>query len=129
MEWGTYSLIVGPGKSGKSDLLLTLCLAAASALSPEELNVIVLDSRQPFMLHPLTHLPHVQYANNKQSAKKHLSTLLTDLEKQAEENLSPSQNQTSTGFLLSKNRKQTVLLIDSTKKIFQCLDPPKMLHN
>ncbi|KAA3659017.1 MAG: hypothetical protein DWQ04_23510, partial [Chloroflexi bacterium] len=112
MEWGTHNLIVGPGKSGKSDLLLTFCLAATSALSPEELNVIVLDSRQPFRLHPLSHLPHVRYANSTKLAKQHLTALLDDLEKQADEGAAPPQNQTSTGFLLSSNSKQTVLLID-----------------
>ena len=112
MEWGTHNLIIGPGKSGKSDLLLTFCLAATTALSPEKLHVIVLDSRQPFRLHPLSRLPHVKYANNTQLAKQHLTALLEGIEKQAEHGHAPHQTQTSTGFLAHGSSKQTVLLID-----------------
>ncbi len=47
MDWATYSLIVGPGKSGKSDLLLTFCLAAARNLTPKQLTMIILDLHRP----------------------------------------------------------------------------------
>ncbi len=112
MEWGTYSLLVGPAKSGKTDILLTLCLAAAYNLSPEQLKIIVFEPRQPHALQPLIRLPHVQYANSSQQAKRHLTAMLKELEQQAEVALFPAQTQVTTGSLLNIVRKQVVLIVD-----------------
>jgi len=120
MEWGTYSLIIGPSKSGKSDLLLTLCLAAATNLTPTQLALVILDFRQPYSLQPLARLPHVSYANNHQSAKRRLDELLAELMQQAEAAQLPQQGQMpTTGYLLNASRKQTVLIIDDLLALMQ----------
>lgn len=117
-EWGTYSLLVGPAKSGKSDLLLTFCLAAARALPPEQLTIVILDLRHPHRLQPLAALPHAHYARNCQQAKEHLIALLHRLEQQGEAVLS-SSNQMTTGFLVGITHKRVVLVIDDLLGLMQ----------
>lgn len=117
MEWGAYSLLVGPAKSGKSDLLLTFCLAAACALPPEQLMFVILDLRPPHGLQPLMALPHARYARNRQQAKEHLSALLHTLEQQGEAVLSSSQM--TTGFLVNAARKRVVLVVDDLLALMQ----------
>jgi hypothetical protein len=119
MEWGAYSLIVGPAKSGKTDFLLTFCLAAAANLSPGQLEIAVLDFRHPYGLQPLIRLPHVRYASNVTQAKQHLAALLIELEQRAGETALPQQSEATTGFLLDTMRKRTVLLIDDLLLLFQ----------
>jgi S-DNA-T family DNA segregation ATPase FtsK/SpoIIIE len=79
----TYNLVIGPAKSGKTDFLLTLALAAAQNFAPVQVEIIVFAMTQRSVLHQLDALPHVKLARNPRMAKEILTTLQADLKERA----------------------------------------------
>lgn len=101
----TYSLIIGPGKCGKTGMLLSLVLAAAMRFSPAQLEVIVLDFKPPYGLQLLAGLPQVRYASQAKQAKAYLTELLNRFEAQGESGpMSPTP--------MAGMNRYTLILID-----------------
>lgn len=110
------NFVVGPAKSGKTEYLLTLCLAAAQALSPAELSIIILAFR-PNQLHQLKGLPHVQLASNSAEAGELLQGVISDLLLQKQPTYSKRH------LLLVMDDAQRIMREDSLPKLIdQCLN-------
>lgn len=110
-----FSLVIGPAGSGKTDFLITLCLAAATALPPERLAIAIFAlQRPPSDLLLLRGLPHVQYAGNRREAQQLLRQLAQNLQEKATEHRSLEEEGTGNTQDLSQP-VHTLIIVDDVQ--------------
>lgn len=116
-------LIVGPPESGKTELLLSFCLAAAAAIPPEQLRILVLAFRQPSLLQGLKGLPHVQFVGHPAQARNVLPALVNNLKERATALLTEQEQMVGqTGFLSRLRPQRTLIVIDDFASFLQAGD-------
>lgn len=101
-----FTLIVGPAESGKSEFILSFCLAAAYTLHPDQVQIYLLAFGNT-QLAWLSGLSHVHFAGSPQQAKALLEKLSEKLKAQA----SAPKSQPDSG-VISAPAGQTLLIID-----------------
>ncbi|MCL4868729.1 MAG: hypothetical protein KJ063_07170 [Anaerolineae bacterium] len=109
-RWEAASLVVGPPGSGKTEFLLTLALAAAKTMTPEQIEIIVIGLKDQ-RLRPLSSLPQVKTAARLVQARTLLTQLHQRLQTQAEA-MREQQEQSQTGSLELSYPTHTLILVD-----------------
>lgn len=127
------TLVIGPKGSGKTEWILTFCLAAAYGMSPEviKLGIVCLDPQSPLIA--LKELPHVTYIGTKQQMKdkKDIEGIKTNV-KQHLDNYNKRQEERprelTTQFLRELVVEQhTVLIVDGWQQAIKA-DPDFNTH-
>ncbi len=109
-----HSLVVGPLKSGKTDFLVTLCLATAYNIPPDLLEIDIFAFKADNPLQHLKGLPHVRFSGNARTAKNNLTELKADLEQRVINYRQTVDQTTSTNImgLYKTTPKRFLLVID-----------------
>ncbi|MCA9922470.1 MAG: hypothetical protein KC421_08860 [Anaerolineales bacterium] len=111
-----YNLITGPPKSGKTSMLMLICLATATALSPDHAEILIFGFKPNHPLSSLQRLPHVQFAGNPNKAMHLLTELERNLQERADSYQELMENTVSSVEDLQKiTPKRSILLIDDLK--------------
>lgn len=124
----TFSLVLGPAGSGKTDFLITLCLATAANLPPERIGIAIFALKQPGNdLRLLRGLPHVQYAGNRPQAQQVLKELVATLQEKAQERRL-MEDEWAGGTRDLARAKHTLILIDDFQQFVRASDEfPRLL--
>lgn len=108
------TLVIGPRGSGKTEWVMSFCLAAAQALPPDKIEIVLicLDGQTP--LRALRDLPHVHYISNRHSLPQ-LEKFKAGAKKRHEAEVKQQeqrQHETTTRLLLSQViTKHTVVIV------------------
>jgi len=114
-----FNLVIGPAQSGKTEFLMSLALATAVNIPPQQMDILVFALQPGHPLRLLRGLPHVRLASSLSQAQELLARLHTDLQERAaaQKNLADlDQTVTTKNDLISLLPKRTLILIDDLKR-------------
>ncbi len=116
-SFGPFALVMGPPSSGRTEFLVTFCLAVASQLSPEQAEIHILDYHRGNLRH-LRDLPGVTYTSGRKVAGL-LEELLPKLEERAETNQELHMTATNLSLADAGQPKgpRTLLVIDDLQSL------------
>ncbi|MBP8002157.1 MAG: hypothetical protein KA314_22635 [Chloroflexi bacterium] len=123
-----FFIVSGPPGGGKTQALITLCLAAAMTIPPERLEMVVLSFKRG--LRGIRHLPQVRYAEQASTAKKLLEEIYEALDTKAKalENASEEILPT-TNDLTKALPKKTLIVVDGLMNLMNQAELVKVLDN
>ncbi|MCZ7668727.1 MAG: FtsK/SpoIIIE domain-containing protein [Chloroflexi bacterium] len=105
-----FNLVIGPAQSGKTEFLMSLALATAVNIPPQQMDILVFALQPGHPLRLLRGLPHVRLASSLSQAQELLARLHTDLQERAaaQKNLADlDQTVTTKNDLISLLPKRT----------------------
>lgn len=123
-----FFIVAGPPGGGKTQALMTLCLAAAMTTPPEQLEIYVLSLKRG--LRGIRQLPQVHYAEQATSGKKLLDQLCEVLDKEATEIEEATEEMLPTTNDLSQVLpKKRLIVVDGLMHLMNQPDVLKVLDS
>ncbi len=114
-----FNLVIGPPRSGKTEFLMTVALATATNIPPEQMDIVLFAFKPRHPMHMLRHLPHVRFARSAEQAEEILSDLQAELKERAvaqKDVANADQTVADDSTLVQMLPKRTLILIDDLQR-------------